>query len=306
MGYRELLQATLALAPAEMAQLADELRRTLAGPETRAASRLGDRKAARVEAKLAARARRRQEEVESRIAARVAARQAEQEILSQSLSYYLAGAQKKIDIRGLEPFGAIAGRVIAEGRIGMDCDRLYTLWQATVSAPRECPFIEIGSYKGGSARFIAAAMEHAGNAAPFYVCDTFQGHPRVDPVLDPVHHGTHKFEDTSSDAVREYLRPHRNVEVVVGDIVETSATLASVAFALVHLDVDVYPATVFCLEFFSSRLAPGAWIVLDDYGFLTCPGVVKAADDFIAARPEFRLLHLLTGQALIVRRDGLR
>jgi hypothetical protein len=41
--------------------------------------------------------------------------------------------------------------------------------------------------------------------------------------------------------------------------------------------------------------------VLDDYGLVTCPSAKKAADDFIAESPDFRLLHLLTDQAIISR-----
>ncbi len=90
---------------------------------------------------------------------------------------------------------------------------------------------------------------------------------------------------------------------MVGDIIETApvALAHEPSFALVHVDVDVYPPTEFCLRVFAPRLARGAWLVVDDYGFLTCPGAKKAVDDFIAASPDFGMLHLLTGQAVIYR-----
>jgi hypothetical protein len=106
----------------------------------------------------------------------------------------------------------------------------------------------------------------------------------------------------SPEAVAAYLAAYPNIEIIPGDIVETSKRLAhNRAFGLVHIDVDLYPATAFCLQFFSVRLAAGAAMIVDDYGFLTCPGAKKAVDEFVEQTPDFRLLHLLTGQAVLLR-----
>jgi predicted O-methyltransferase YrrM len=219
-------------------------------------------------------------------------------------SYYLSGSRKKIDIAALPGFGGIAAQVRAEGRAGMQDDRLYTLWQAAMRAPSGAPVVEVGTYLGGSARFIAESLKTRGLQPRFYVCDTFSGHARTDETLDPVHHREGgKFKNTSAEQVAAYLAPHPNVELVVGDIIETApARLAAEAhFGLVHLDVDVYPPTDFCLRFFAPRLAPGALLVVDDYGFTTCPGAKHAVDDFMSGHPEFTMLHLLSGQAVIFR-----
>jgi hypothetical protein len=85
----------------------------------------------------------------------------------------------------------------------------------------------------------------------------------------------------------------------VSDIVEISPRLDEDSFGFVHLDVDVYPTTVFCLRFFAPRLAEGAVMIIDDYGVITC--VKRAADEFVAEFPQFRLWHLLTGQAILSR-----
>jgi predicted O-methyltransferase YrrM len=219
-------------------------------------------------------------------------------------SYYLSGAAKKLDIVALPGFGPIAAQVRSDGRVGMHFDRLYTLWQAAQQAPADRPIVEVGTYRGGSAKFLAESFAARGMAPRFYVCDTFSGHARVDPVLDTAkHRDGSKFRDTSAEDVRDYLTAYSNVNLVVGDIIETAPVhLAGVPeFALVHIDVDVYPPTEFCLRFFAPRLARGAWIVIDDYGFRTCPGAKKAVDDFVAAHPAFSLLHLLSGQAVLFR-----
>jgi len=201
----------------------------------------------------------------------------------------------------LPDFAPIARRLMDEGRIGMHFDRLYTLWQAVTAAPDAPAVAEVGSYKGGSSKFIAETLRTLGRAPRFYVCDTFAGHARVDREIDGVSDDG-GFKDTSAESVAAYLAEYPNVQIVVGDIFESSARLAGeTAFGFVHIDVDVYPPTAFCLDFFSTRLAPGAWMVVDDYGVVTCPGAQKAVDDFVRDHPTFSKVHLLTGQALVFR-----
>lgn len=218
-------------------------------------------------------------------------------------SYYLSGSRKKIDLATLPGFSDIAASVHADGRAGMHYDRLYTLWQAAQRASGDTPIVEVGTYRGGSARFIAESFRARGLAPCFYVCDTFAGHPQTEEWDPPHHREGKKFRNTSADDVAGYLAPYSNVQMIVGDIIETApARLAGEReFGLVHIDVDVYPPTEFCLRFFAPRLARGALLVVDDYGFTTCPGAKKAVDDFIAATPDFTMLHLLSGQAIVYR-----
>jgi hypothetical protein len=226
------------------------------------------------------------------------------EVLEELLqSYYLSGARKKVDLRKLPGFSEAAGRLIAEARTFLHYDRLHTLWQGVCGSARDLPIVEIGAYQGGSAKLIAEAMRYGRRGECLFVCDTFSGHACVNEHLDKKHKVGRQFLDTSAEGVRDYLRGYPNVNIVIGDFAETSQQLSDIAaFAFVHIDVDVHPTTPLCLHFFSERLAEGASIVVDDYGFRTCPGVKKAVDDFIAARTDFRLLHLTTGQGVLFKR----
>ena len=217
--------------------------------------------------------------------------------------YYWREAVKRIDIRQLMPFGEVAGRVIRDGRSYLNFDRLYTLWQAVESLPSTAQAVaEIGVYRGGSAWFIADALRRANREMPFYVCDTFQGHPEVDETVDGLHRPGEQFTRVKAEKVAKYLRGFPFVRMQVGDIRETAPTFASEsAFGLVHLDVDVYPITRYCIEFFGRRLVPGGVIVMDDYGTTTCEGVKKAVDEFREVNAGFRVLHLLTGQAVVTK-----
>jgi O-methyltransferase len=217
--------------------------------------------------------------------------------------YYWTNAFKKIDIRQVMPFGEVAARVIRDHSTYLNVDRLYTLWQAVGSLPAAARAVaEVGVYRGGSAWFVAEALRLGGREVPFYVCDTFQGHVEVDESLDGLHRPGAQFTRVKAEKVARYLRGFAFARVVAGDIRETAATFASEnAFGLVHLDVDVYPITRFCLDFFGPRIVSGGVIVLDDYGTTTCEGVKKALDEFKETNPDFRVFHLLTGQAVVTK-----
>jgi O-methyltransferase len=217
--------------------------------------------------------------------------------------YYWLNANKKIDLLAMKPFGDIARAVMRDGRSFLNADRLYTLWQAVTGMPANAAAIaEVGVFKGGSTKLIAEALRASERSLPCYACDTFSGHTVVDEALDGRHRVNKQFRTVAAKVVA-YLKPYDCVEVVEGDIRETAARFTDQrAFGMVHIDVDVYPITTFCLEFFAPRMVVGAVIVVDDYGFITCRGAKQAVDEFVAANAErFRAMHLLTGQAILTR-----
>jgi O-methyltransferase len=212
-------------------------------------------------------------------------------------------AFKQNDVRDLEPFGTLAATVMRERRTFLNVDRLYTLWQMVQQlSPEATAVAEVGVYKGGSARFIAEALRLRGREIPFYVCDTFGGHAEVDETIDGLHRVGAQFVQVKSKNVRKYLASFPFVRVVEGNIRDTApAFAAEETFGFVHVDVDVYPITRFCLEFFTPRVVTGGAIVVDDYGSRTCEGVAKAVDEFEANHADFFALHLLSGQAVLIR-----
>ncbi len=217
--------------------------------------------------------------------------------------YYWYNAGKKRDIRLDDHFGPLASAILEEGQTYLSYDRLYTLWQG-LEAVTSAKFsvAEVGTFKGGSAKFIAEALRRSGRRNRFYVCDTFDGHAAVDLEVDGKHRVNRQFSTTSVEKVSRYLRSFKNIRIIAGDIMVTAAQIpADERFALVHVDVDVYPPTRFCLEFFAARLVRSGVMVMDDYGSLRCLGVHKAVEEFVAANAGFRRFHLLTGQAILIR-----
>ena len=216
-------------------------------------------------------------------------------------NYLWYNAHRKIDLKKLPGFSEIASQVIETQTTMLNYDRLYTLWQAVLSIPSPVlPIVEIGTYRGGSAKFILETLKQNRHENQFYVFDTFEGHAVVDESIDGEHRvGT--FEDTSYEQVKAYLSSP-NVIIYKGDFLKTAENIEKIRnFGIVHIDVDVYPATKFCLEFFAGRTIPGSVIIVDDYGFITCKGAKKAADEFVRSDPNFKLFHLVTGQALVLK-----
>jgi hypothetical protein len=203
-----------------------------------------------------------------------------------------------------EAFDRVASTVIEQGRTMLKYDRLYTLWQAVKNVRgAEAAAAEVGSFRGGSAYFIANAfLELTGRERPLHVFDTFEGHPEHKLTDFDAAHTADKFTDTSYDEVREYLGRFEQVSVHKGEFSESVKAVAEPSFSLVHIDVDLYQVTLDCLAYFGPRLVPGGVMVVDDYGAATCPGVAKAVHEHLGDGQAFQAWDMKTDQIVLVRR----
>jgi len=105
----------------------------------------------------------------------------------------------------------------------------------------------------------------------------------------------------SEDDVRRRLSTFDFVEYKKGWIPDRFVDVSSASFCFVHIDVDLAEPTRKSLEFFFPRLEIGGWIVVDDYGFKTCPGATREVDDFVAGEPLASTLALPAGGAAIIK-----
>ena len=71
-------------------------------------------------------------------------------------------------------------------------------------------------------------------------------------------------------------------------------------FSFVHIDVDLYEPTRDSLAFFLPRMTAGGIIVVDDYGFATCPGATQAVDDILRHGPE-KMLAMPDGGGFLIK-----
>lgn len=222
--------------------------------------------------------------------------------------YFGRSAHKQQDIRSLPVFGDLAGAVLRGGRSSLYYDRLFSIYQIIENLKissyggDELQTVEVGVYKGGTSYFIASLSDRLGLQYRHYCFDTFEGHAAKDiNNAVEISHKTGTFSDTSFESVKEYLAQFKHIDIYKGRFQDTSHYVQDTPVHFVHLDMDIYEPTIFALKFFNDRLVNGGVILLDDYGFETCPGIVKAAREFRSANPHYFGTSLLSGQYMLVK-----
>jgi len=222
----------------------------------------------------------------------------------------LSGVRKRLDTGTaivdipVPAFHELVTEVVSLKRTMLREDRLWILWQAAANVAKlNGAAAEIGTYRGGSAYFIAAAFRAAGADVEMDVIDTFAGHPsdKLSEHDAEDHKHDDKFKNTSYEDVAAYLSAFPAVTVHQGEFSAVAAELPARDYSFVHVDVDIYEPAAACLEFFAPRLLPGGVIVLDDYNAPKCPGIARAASEFLTAHPGFQSWNPHTEQLLLVK-----
>ena len=158
---------------------------------------------------------------------------------------------------------------------------------------------ECGVFRGAGSRLILAATAIGpGGPREHHVFDSFEG--LSEPGSEDGAYWRRGDLSCSLDAVRRNLADHPGVRYHPGWIPEKFAEVADRRFAFVHVDVDLHEPTRDSIAFFYPRLSPGGILVCDDYGFTTCPGATRAADELLAGRPE-RFVSLPDGGGFLVK-----
>ena len=201
-------------------------------------------------------------------------------------------------------FFELADPVVRTKRTLLGYDRLYVFWQA-INNLADLPgsVAEIGSYRGGSAYFLASAfVAVTGREVPMHAFDTFEGHPGEKITKhDPVHEAG-QFGNTNYEDVKEYLSRFHQLQVHKGEVSTSLPHLDDQTYRLVHIDTDLYQPTLECLEYFGPRLRSTGVIVIDDYASGKCAGVAKAATEWLQQIDGYQVWDMRTEQLVLVKR----
>jgi hypothetical protein len=133
----------------------------------------------------------------------------------------------------------------------------------------------------------------------FYLLDTYCGIPEQDRAT-AVECYVGAYGECYEE-VRETFRAFPNVRVVRGRVPDTLARVASERVCYLSIDMNCVGPEIAAAEFFWDRLAPGAPVVLDDYGAGEWHLRQKEAFDRFARQRGVEVLSLPTGQGLIIR-----
>jgi O-methyltransferase len=149
---------------------------------------------------------------------------------------------------------------------------------------------EFGVYKAGTTTFIAACLQRLGSEATVLGFDTFEGFPPRRSIMDA--HTSPEDEFCNLEAVRAHCQQYVNIELVVGDIVNTYTHLQGRVLALSFFDTDNYSATKTALPFVAQITSPGGIIAFDHYYSPDWPSTIgerMAAQEVLQERGWFNL-----------------
>jgi hypothetical protein len=185
---------------------------------------------------------------------------------------------------------------------GLNSDRRWMV-QQLVRLIEKVPgnTAECGSFKGSTSYLIMRMTSaHAADAnRTHYVFDSFEGLSQ--PAAADGSHWEQGDLTATEDELRANLREFDGRFVVrKGWIPDGFAGMEPQQFAFVHIDVDLYEPTRDSLAFFYPQLAAGAVVLIDDYGSTLCPGATRAADEFLAERPE-KMISLSSGGGFFIK-----
>jgi hypothetical protein len=147
---------------------------------------------------------------------------------------------------------------------------------------------EFGSYRGGSAAFIAYVLRALERRARVYAFDTFEGLPDANEARDL--HRAGDFRDADLGGLRAFIRGEKLEQqlVPVAGLFEHSLPpllAGKPAMALVHVDCDLYEPIKYLLGACDPYCEPGSYVVFDDPTFSSCIGAFDAmAEEYVRAR----------------------
>jgi O-methyltransferase len=168
-------------------------------------------------------------------------------------------------------------------------DDLQDCVESVVADGVEGDLIEAGTWRGGASILMRATLDSLGAGdRTIWLADSFEGFPTPDPEAFP--------EDGAADdlspfdflaAPVEQVREHfarlgyeHGIEFVPGFFDETMPGLRGRRWSLIRLDGDTYESTSLALESLYPGLAPGGYLIVDDYHFVSeCR---RAVDEFRA------------------------
>ncbi len=143
--------------------------------------------------------------------------------------------------------------------------------------------IEFGSYRGGSAIFMAHCSRELYPEAKVYALDSYEGMPPTDDKVDLHQQGD--FSNVDLDEIKSYASSLKleNIIFVKGLFEDTLPAIQQdqIEFGLAHIDCDIYSGVSYSQHAIYSNLSPGGYVVYDDACVSSCIGATQAVEEFI-------------------------
>jgi len=178
---------------------------------------------------------------------------------------------------------------LAEGRTLVTEEKLanlYLLLRNHLPQLESGHIVEFGTYRGGSALFMAALADELLPGCRVYGFDSFAGMPPTDRAVDLHQEGD--FADVDLAELRGFAAAKglRNIEFVPG-LFEDSFPGAAAAvgrIALCHIDCDIRAAVAYAYDASRSLMVTGGYWVFDDPLVASCVGATEAVEELVIQR----------------------
>lgn len=170
--------------------------------------------------------------------------------------------------------------------------------------------VETGVWRGGTAIFLRGILAALGDPTrTVWVCDSFQGLPEATLEIDaPMQLHTYSQLAVGLDAVRANFERYDllddRVRFVEGWFKDTLPGVAEQldAIAVLRLDGDLYESTMDALTALEPKVAPGGFVLIDDYGGIEA--CRQAVADYRASAGITAEIHPVDWTAVWWRKPG--
>jgi O-methyltransferase len=176
----------------------------------------------------------------------------------------------------------------AQTMIGLDrLHHLRGLVEQVIADGVPGDLIETGVWRGGACIMMRGVLKaHGDTARRVWVADSFKGLPPPDPTAYGADggdsHHTYAQLAVSEQAVRENFEAYGLLDEQVcflpGWFKDTLSDPRIQELAILRIDGDLYQSTMESLQMLYPKLAPGGFVVLDD--FCTLAPVLRAVIDY--------------------------
>lgn len=176
----------------------------------------------------------------------------------------------------------------AETMIGLKrLDNLHYCIRDVIARKVPGDLIECGTWRGGATIFMRAALlAYDDKDRRVWVADSFQGLPAPNPKMYPADTGDELFKadqlavpvDTVRLNFARYGLLDERVKFLVGWFKDTLPPAPIERLSVLRVDADMYEGTSQALQFLYSKVSPGGYVIVDDYGAIS--GCQKAVDGF--------------------------
>ncbi len=142
--------------------------------------------------------------------------------------------------------------------------------------------IETGVWRGGATIFMRGVLQVYNSTKKVFVADSFEGLPKPNPEKYPADEGdkhyTFKRLSVRKKEVKQNFRAYGllddQVIFIPGFFRETLPTAPIEKLSVLRLDGDMYESTWDSLINLYNKLETGGFIIIDDWGLLSCQSAV--------------------------------